>query len=214
MAIRAAPLVETLEQFTPAQSCWFWYALGLSITPPGPRLYCGDLRDVFSLLEQEGVRAMPEYWWPQDRSWLVNSDWDLTFTLLGGSAGLIQRCLESRDTEALPVTPTTRIDDFADVRNARKSIRRFAERFLSGEVSLIVAASTMSRLRHYLSTEFDEFVKPFAQADSASRNVPIGRVRNLWAPEALIAQDALIHKVEDRYRASMQEACRYFLLRV
>lgn len=56
-----------------------------------------------------------EYWWPADRQWCVCSDYDLAFTIVGGSKDLISRLLTNEALETLEVTPQTRIDSFAPI---------------------------------------------------------------------------------------------------
>ena len=55
----------------------------------------------------------PEYWWPPNRAWCVCSDYDLMFTVVGGSRHLISALLKSDVLECLEVTPQTRIDSLA-----------------------------------------------------------------------------------------------------
>jgi hypothetical protein len=63
----------------------------------------------------EDVRLTPTHWFPEDRSWLVCTDYDLTFTLIGGPEGLVRDLLESSEVECLPVNPETRVDRDADL---------------------------------------------------------------------------------------------------
>jgi len=60
--------------------------------------------------EALGVRCTPTHWFPEDRSWLVCSDYDLTFTLVGGSARLAQELLDHPVLECVSVQPETRVD--------------------------------------------------------------------------------------------------------
>jgi hypothetical protein len=50
-------------------------------------------------------RFTPELWWPEDRSWLVWSDWDLLGTKIFGSHALIQQIREHQDIESLDWFP-------------------------------------------------------------------------------------------------------------
>ncbi|MFF2570461.1 hypothetical protein [Streptomyces sp. NPDC058084] len=52
----------------------------------------------------------PEFWWPQDRSWVVTSDYDLLSTYVGCSAETAERLLKDDGLETLPVSPSTRVD--------------------------------------------------------------------------------------------------------
>jgi hypothetical protein len=59
----------------------------------------------------------PEYWWPKDHQWCVCSEYDLTFTIVGGSSQLITALLGSEVLECIEVTPTIRVDDSAPLPN-------------------------------------------------------------------------------------------------
>lgn len=63
-----------------------------------------------------GVGSMdgPEFWWPQDRSWVVTGDVDLVSTYVGGSANAAEHILGDPEIEALPVIPCARVDFHAD----------------------------------------------------------------------------------------------------
>ncbi|MFE9404018.1 hypothetical protein ACFYNY_19850 [Streptomyces sp. NPDC006530] len=82
-----------------------------------------------SLASLEAVRAAvaagvggmegPEFWWPQDRSWVVTSDVDLVSTYVGCSAEAAEHILSDPEIEALLVTPYTRVDFSADETSHR-----------------------------------------------------------------------------------------------
>ncbi|MEV7028457.1 hypothetical protein AB0O00_40865, partial [Kitasatospora sp. NPDC093558] len=61
----------------------------------------------------------PEFWWPEDRSWVVTSDYDLLSTYVGCSAETAALILADDGIEALPVTLGTRVDFYADDANGR-----------------------------------------------------------------------------------------------
>lgn len=79
-----------------------------------PLLFQGSLSELAAFLEP--YRFTFEYWWPSDRRWCVCTDYDLMFTLVGGSKHLISRLLASGVLETLEVTPQTRIDSGAPIR--------------------------------------------------------------------------------------------------
>lgn len=56
------------------------------------------------------------YLYPADKSWVVFTDTDLTFTIIGGKRNLIDSIIVS-DLEALECAATTRVDDFSDKIN-------------------------------------------------------------------------------------------------
>jgi hypothetical protein len=79
-------------------------------------LFEGMLEDASLFPEEvDDVRLTPTHWFPKDRSWLVCTDYDLTFTLIGGSESLVRDLLASREVECLPANPETRVDRDADL---------------------------------------------------------------------------------------------------
>jgi hypothetical protein len=73
------------------QPHYFWYEV---YTPHGldgegeEVLYRGTLLDLPGTMVEHD-REPPTYWWPEDRSWCVCVDWDLSFTVVGGSRDLV-----------------------------------------------------------------------------------------------------------------------------
>lgn len=64
-----------------------------------------DLETVREAVADAVGTSGPEFWWPQDRSWVVTSDYDLLSTYVGCSARTAERLLGDDELEALPVTP-------------------------------------------------------------------------------------------------------------
>ena len=92
----------------------FWYLATVDWT--GDKVFEGML-DEAELFPDEGlgVRCTPTHWFPEDRSWLVCSDYDLTFSLVGGSEHMVQQLLDHPILECVRVTPNTRVDAKADL---------------------------------------------------------------------------------------------------
>ena len=57
----------------------------------------------------------PEYWWPGSHEWCVCSDYDLSYTVVGGPRRVISEILSSDLLEAIEVTPDTRVDYLAPI---------------------------------------------------------------------------------------------------
>ena len=76
-----------------------------------PLLFEGLLEEVPKFFAN--YRFGPEYWWSQDHQWCVCSDYDLTFTIVGGSSKLITALLRSEVLECIEISPTIRVDDLA-----------------------------------------------------------------------------------------------------
>lgn len=77
-----------------------------------PLLYEGRVDEADDIPVESGWKA-PEYWWPINRQWCVCSDYDLSFTIVGGPRDLISRILDSATLEAIEVSSETRIDYLA-----------------------------------------------------------------------------------------------------
>lgn len=104
------------------REAYFLYNLAGIMWADGPLLYRGKLRDhgLIQAAAMERLRSDtgPEFLWPIDRSWLVNTDYDLVSTYVACDDELAQRVLDSPDIEALPVSREMRVDDGADSINS------------------------------------------------------------------------------------------------
>ncbi len=106
----ATTLISILNAPSPSSNCYFRFAEMAYIGTNKPLLYSGPLEELQRFLKETDRQFTPEYWWPQDRSWCVCSDYDLTFTIVGGSKRLVDRILTNADLESIQVTSDTRVD--------------------------------------------------------------------------------------------------------
>jgi hypothetical protein len=106
-------LVSVLKPFTDSGECFFRFAEIPFILTGKPLLFGGTLEELGGFLESGGYQLSPEYWGPSEKRWCVCSDYDLKFTVVGGSRNLISALLASNVLECLEVTPQTRIDYLA-----------------------------------------------------------------------------------------------------
>lgn len=106
-------LVSVLTPFSDGGDCFFRFAEMPFIGTDKTLLFHGILDELESFLDSGDYQFSPEYWWPPNRTWCVCSDYDLMFTVVGGSRKLISALLTSDTLECLEVTPHTRIDSFA-----------------------------------------------------------------------------------------------------
>ena len=110
-------LIAIMLQRVGNMPCFFYYS-GLSVAfgPDGylPHLYVGTLPDVLAFFDSDDVNASPEFWWPENREWCVCTDWDLSFTLIGGSRDLAAALSDDPFLEILPVSTETRVDCRSD----------------------------------------------------------------------------------------------------
>ena len=114
-------LVSILRRFNSApQRCFFRFAEIPFIGTDKPILFEGLLDELNEFLSDERYQFSPEYWWPSDKSWCICSDYDLTFTIVAGSAELIDAVLGSRVLEAIRLTSATRVDSLVPIPEGRK----------------------------------------------------------------------------------------------
>jgi hypothetical protein len=76
--------------------------------------------DAIPGLEVGGWSHTPNWWWPDDRAWIVVSELDAPSTYVGGSAELVRAILDEPRLEAVPSDPTHRFDWDGDRVNARQ----------------------------------------------------------------------------------------------
>ena len=104
-------VLSILRAFSGSQDCLFRFSewgIGKTNRPVTLR---GALDELPTFLAEKYYQFTPEYWWPTDRSWCLCSEYDLKFTVVGGSRDLISAVLNNATLEALEVTPQTRIDN-------------------------------------------------------------------------------------------------------
>ncbi len=109
-------LVSVLHRHTKVDCCFFHVWLLATNEWREDLLFEGGLRD--ASLFPEGVprvHCTPTHWFPEDRSWLVCTDYDLTFTLVGGSESLVRDLVTNPVLECVLVSSEMRVDRNADV---------------------------------------------------------------------------------------------------
>jgi hypothetical protein len=74
--------------------------------------------DAIPGLEIGGLSHTPNWWWPDDRAWIVVSELDAPSTYVGGSAELVRAILDEPRLEAVPSDPGHRFDWDGDRINA------------------------------------------------------------------------------------------------
>ena len=68
-----------------------------------------------SIAGSEGFAAeTPELVWPDDRSWVICTDYDLTSTYIGSDRKLAGVLMDDSQLEIVEVTRDTRVDNAAD----------------------------------------------------------------------------------------------------
>ena len=102
--------VSVLNRFTPNERCFFRFSRWQFIDEEKPLLFEGGLEELTAFLQEGCYQFAPEYWWPNNRAWCVCSDYDLQFTVVGGSKSLGSALMTNAVLECIEVTPQTRID--------------------------------------------------------------------------------------------------------
>lgn len=104
------------------QDAYFLYNLAPQIRGGSPLLYRASVSRYAEVQEasdldlgdEDESMPGPEFVWPADRSWIVNTDYDLVSTYVACGEDLAEAILTDQTLEALPVTRDTRVDDGAD----------------------------------------------------------------------------------------------------
>lgn len=113
-------LVSILARHTEPQRCYFFYdaITGHDEDDFEDTLYCGELVDLPTWVVENDF-STPTLWWPEDQSWCVQCDEDLTFTFVGGARQLVDEILGDDLLETVEVTIDHRVDDLADTINVK-----------------------------------------------------------------------------------------------
>jgi len=109
-------LASILRRHTSVDRCFFFVWILATTSWQSDLMFEGSLSDI-SLFpgKVDDVRLTPTNWFPKDRTWLVHTDYDLTFTLVGGPQSLIDDLIADPFLECLAVEPQTRVDYKADL---------------------------------------------------------------------------------------------------
>jgi len=81
-------------------------------------------------------------------------------------------------------------------------------------IEVLAAACELNRLGFELFGELDEGFEVFAAVCSEVEDLPIGKERENWAPEALAEKDNEIRRAAAMYSDSIREACKSLLTRL
>lgn len=112
-------LVSILSSFTAPQFIYLKMPDMWKAGEKVDRVFRGDIDEILGFLREQSPLQSPEYLWPEARSWCLNSDGDLPFTLLGGPTRLIEEVANNAELESLVVDLSTRVDYRADRLNLR-----------------------------------------------------------------------------------------------
>lgn len=83
-----------------------------------------------------------------------------------------------------------------------------AEAMLDGRTTVLEAVRQLVSLAHTDAISDVEDRRLIIGIDSETDALPVGEVRELWAPDALETKDVEIARWEERYKAPFLDACR------
>lgn len=63
------------------------------------RIYKGKISELNQLFENEELRLTPSLIYPKDRQWVVNTDYDLSFSFIGGERKLVDELVHQNENE-------------------------------------------------------------------------------------------------------------------
>jgi hypothetical protein len=119
-----ANLLKLLYLNTNEQEWQFYFNLLSTINHNSDLIYTATLSEFASLylkvLKDKDVSGPPNYWFPIDRSCIVYTDIDLTFTLVGCTSHIEKKILDHDELEAISISYDTRIDWYGDKVNLPK----------------------------------------------------------------------------------------------
>lgn len=100
------------------------------------------------------------------------------------------------------------------IASNRQKVARIAQDILDGRIGVIEASRELSGLRFGVGgDEWDPDFITFVGIDSETDDLPVGQVRQHWAPDALAAKDAEIARCEKMYRDPACEAASHLVAR-
>jgi hypothetical protein len=113
-------LFSVLAAFTAPQPTYFYYGLSSVVTGNGEVLLRAPLdaiEEVVAAVREGEIDAAvetPELVWPEDRSWVVCTDYDLVSTYIASNRMLASALISDERLEVVEVSRQTRVDDRAD----------------------------------------------------------------------------------------------------
>lgn len=122
-------LTAVLSEYTGAVRTFHSYSLTAAINDKEPSVIAAPVHDAEAVLQYArehdlAVRADPEYIWPEDRSWVLCTNYDLTSTYLAVPEALGGALAANSILEVVQVAAETRVDGRADRINTPGRDRR------------------------------------------------------------------------------------------
>jgi hypothetical protein len=100
-------------------------------------------------------------------------------------------------------------DSATQIATPQQRVVETASAILRGELGVIQGARLLCSLQARVSSvHHDPDFLPFIVIDTETDHLPVGDVRQHWAPDALARKDIEIHATEDFYRATAFTGCQ------
>ena len=110
-------LFSTLDAHTSPGSVYFFYGLAAVVAGHDSVLFrapAGAVEEVVAAARSEGLGESPELAWPEERAWLLCSDYDVTSTYIASDRALADALIDDTQLEIAEVSRDARIDGRAD----------------------------------------------------------------------------------------------------
>ena len=88
-----------------------------------------------------------------------------------------------------------------------------ARGMLNGAIGIVAGAREIARMQFVSTTQYDRDVLVFVGIASESDHLPLGEIRQQWAPEALRVKDEELQSYEARVRERAFRACEGLIAR-
>ncbi|GGE68570.1 hypothetical protein [Priestia taiwanensis] len=113
-------IVSVLQPFTKTGNCYFHYEMLKVPKYYEEQLYYGKLTDALDLSHDDHAEGSPSWWWEENKHWCLATEYDLSFSLFGGSKEMVDSLLANEFLECIEVDWHTRVDSKADQTNMKK----------------------------------------------------------------------------------------------
>lgn len=94
-------LILFFKKFSSTENCFCFYEEITTGFWEGDELSFGKFENLFKFAKTHSNSLSPTYWWAEDQTWLVYTDYDSTFSLVGGSEDLIKNMVKMNSFECL-----------------------------------------------------------------------------------------------------------------
>jgi hypothetical protein len=109
-------LISLFKPYCNTDNCYFYYDSLVFGEIEQTALYQGQISELMELVDNEKMTFgyAPTYIWSSDKKWCINSDYDLSFSVIGCNREIADKLLSSSLLETIEIDINTRIDYKAD----------------------------------------------------------------------------------------------------